>query len=41
MFGGGVFMLHDNMLVGVWKDSLMVRLGEEQAEAALLEPHVK
>ena len=41
MFGGVVFMLHGNMLVGVWKDSLIVRLGDEQAEAALLEPHVK
>jgi hypothetical protein len=30
-----------NMLVGVWKESLIVRLGGEQAEAALLEPHVK
>ena len=36
MFGGVVFMLHGNMLVGVWKDSLIVRLGDEQAEAALL-----
>jgi TfoX/Sxy family transcriptional regulator of competence genes len=41
MFGGVIFMLHGNMLVGVWKDSLIVRLGDEQAEAALLEPYVK
>lgn len=41
MFGGIVFMLNGNMLVGVWKDSLIVRLGDEQAEAALREPHVK
>jgi TfoX/Sxy family transcriptional regulator of competence genes len=41
MFGGVVFMLDGNMLVGVWKDSLIVRLGDEQAEAALLEPHVR
>lgn len=41
MFGCVVFMLHSNMLVGVWKDSLIVRIGDEQAEAALLEPHVK
>lgn len=41
MFGGIVFMLHGNMLVGVWKDSLIVRLGDEQAEEALLEPHVR
>lgn len=41
MFGGICFMLNGNMLVGVWKDSLIVRLGEEQGEEALLEPHVK
>jgi TfoX/Sxy family transcriptional regulator of competence genes len=41
MFGGICFMLNGNMLVGVWKDSLIVRLGNEQGEAALLEPHVK
>ena len=41
MFGGIVFMLNGNMPVGVWKDSLIVRLGDEEAEAALLEPHVK
>jgi hypothetical protein len=29
------------MLAGVWKDSLIVRLGPEQAEEALTEPHVK
>lgn len=41
MFGGICFMLNGNMLVGVWKESLIVRLGEEQGEVALLEPHVK
>ena len=41
MFGGIGFLLNGNMLVGVWKDSLIVRLGPEQAEDALLEPHVK
>src|SRR4051812_20916934 len=41
MFGGIVFFLNGNMLVGVWKDSLIVRLGEEQGQEALLEPHVK
>lgn len=40
MFGGIVFMLSGNMLVGIWKDSLIVRLGQDQAEKALLEPHV-
>lgn len=41
MFGGIGFLLNGNMLVGVWKESLIVRLGEEQGEGALLEPHVK
>jgi TfoX/Sxy family transcriptional regulator of competence genes len=41
MFGGVGFLLNGNLLVGVWKDSLCVRLGPDQAEAALLEPHVK
>ena len=31
-FGGICFMLNGNMLVGVWKDSLIVRLGNEQGE---------
>ena len=29
------------MLVGVWKDSLIVRLGSEEGDEALKEPHVK
>jgi TfoX/Sxy family transcriptional regulator of competence genes len=41
MFGGAGFLLNGNLLVGVWKDSLCVRLGQEQAEKALPEPHVK
>lgn len=41
MFGGIVFMLHGNMLVGVWKDSLIVRLGPTHGEAALEEPNVR
>ena len=41
MFGGVGFLLHGNILVGVWKDSLIVRLGDEEAAAALLEPHVR
>jgi TfoX/Sxy family transcriptional regulator of competence genes len=41
MFGGLAFMLNGNLLVGVWKNSLIVRLGDEQGEEALLEPHVK
>src|SRR5262245_66629773 len=41
MFGGLGFLLNGNMLVGVWKNSMIVRLGPEESEAALLEPHVK
>jgi hypothetical protein len=41
MFGGLVLMLNGNVLVGVWKESLVVRLETHEAEAALREPHVK
>lgn len=40
MFGGVAFLLHGNMLVGVWNDSLIVRLGPEEGEKALSESHV-
>jgi TfoX/Sxy family transcriptional regulator of competence genes len=38
MFGGIGFLLNGNLLVGVWKDSLIVRLGPEEGEEALNEP---
>jgi TfoX/Sxy family transcriptional regulator of competence genes len=41
MFGGIGFLLNGNLLVGVWKDSLIVRLGPDGGDEALLEPHVK
>jgi TfoX/Sxy family transcriptional regulator of competence genes len=41
MFGGIGFLLNGHLLVGVWKDSLIVRLGPEGGDEALLEPHVK
>src|SRR5713101_9875574 len=41
MSGGIGFLLNGNMLVGVWKDSLIVRLGPEEGDEALREPHVK
>src|SRR5207302_4663297 len=41
MFGGVGFLLNGNMCVGVWKDSLIVRLDADQADEALKEPHVK
>jgi hypothetical protein len=41
MFGGVGFLLNGNLLVGVWKQSLVVRLGPDEGELALREPHVK
>jgi TfoX/Sxy family transcriptional regulator of competence genes len=41
MFGGVGFLLNGNMLVGVWKDSLIARLGPDEGDEALWEPHVK
>jgi TfoX/Sxy family transcriptional regulator of competence genes len=41
MFGGVCFLLNGNMLVAVWVDSLVVRVGTEQAEMALTEPDVR
>jgi TfoX/Sxy family transcriptional regulator of competence genes len=35
MFGGIGFLLNGNMLVGVWKKSLIVRLGPEECGTAL------
>jgi len=31
MFGGIGYFLNGNLLVGVWKDSLCVRLGPDQS----------
>jgi hypothetical protein len=39
MFGGTCHLLNGNMLCGVHKDRLIVRLGEEAGAAALNEPH--
>lgn len=41
MFGCICFFLNGNALAGVWKDRLIARLGPDEAEAALLEPHVR
>lgn len=41
MFGGIGFLLNGNMCVGVWKDSLIARIGPEQYEPALQEPFVR
>ncbi len=41
MFGCICFFINGNALVGVWKDRLIARLGPDEGEAALLEPHVR
>jgi len=41
MFGGIGFLLNGNMCVGVWKDSLIARVGPDQYEAALEQPFVR
>ena len=41
MFGGIGFLLNGNMLVGVRKESLIARVGSDEYEHAVLEPHVK
>jgi|GEM_PF-358050 len=41
MFGGICFLLHGNLLVGVWKDALVARLGSDAGKAALQEPYVR
>ncbi len=40
MFGGIVWMVRGNMACGTLGDGLMARIGPEDAEAALREPHV-
>jgi hypothetical protein len=40
MFGGVGFLLNSNLLIGVRKESLLVRLGPEEGDEALKEPHV-
>ena len=41
MFGGVSFLLNGNMLVGVWKDSLIVRQGPDGYEDALAQSYVR
>ena len=41
MFGCVCFLLNGNALAGVWKDRLIARLGPDEGEAALREPHVR
>ena len=41
MFGGIAFMLSGNMCCGVVRDTLMLRVGPEQYDAALNRPHAR
>lgn len=41
MFGGIAFMVRGNMSVGVSGDDLMVRVGKENHEEAMAQPHVR
>ncbi len=41
MFGGVCFLLRGNMLAGIWEQSLIVRLGLDEAAKALKEPNVR
>jgi TfoX/Sxy family transcriptional regulator of competence genes len=41
MFGGVCYLLNGNMVCGVYKDFLILRLGSEGAEAALEQPLVR
>ena len=40
MFSGIGFLLHGNILVGVWKNSMFVRVGPDSYGEALKEAHV-
>ena len=41
MFGGICHLMDGNMFCGVYKDFLILRLGEEAAQSALQKPHVR
>ena len=41
MFGGVAFLLDGKMFCGIASDDLMVRVGPQNYEAALAEPHVR
>jgi TfoX/Sxy family transcriptional regulator of competence genes len=41
MFGGVCHLLNGNMFCGVHKEFLILRLGEEKADAALKSPHAR
>ena len=41
MFGGTGYMLNGNMMAGVFRDSMTVRLGPEEGAVALKRPNVR
>lgn len=41
MFGGVGFLIGGNTTAGAWKEFLILRLGPDDGEAALREPHVR
>ena len=41
MFGGVAFLFHGNLLVGVRKDSLVVRIGADEYTGAFRDTHVR
>ena len=41
MFGGTCHLINGNMMCGVYRDYLILRLGEQAGAAALEQPHVK
>lgn len=41
MFGGLAFMVHGHMCCGALGDEIMVRVGPDQYEAALAQPHAR
>ena len=41
MFGGMAWLLHGNMCVGIWQDSLVVRCGPADWSAHLEKKHVR
>ena len=41
MFGGIGFLLNGHIVVGIWKDSLIVRVGAAEYETALRTPYVR
>ena len=41
MFGGTCYLIKGNMMCGVYKDYLILRLRETQGEEALRQPHVR